>query len=113
MSEQQAIPKLRISVSRNNGSSERTGWRWSITFKAPDARGQRVLGYRASGVISADLTEMVFERGPEVHDEKLPRWTPMNATDRPDIRHKIAQLASNAAKKLKDRGEETFECVFP
>ena len=34
------------------------------------------------------LTNLMSEVGPEVHDENRAMWTPMNQTDRPDIRKK-------------------------
>jgi hypothetical protein len=71
--------------------------------------GKRSLGYRGAGLIEQNLTGLHFERGPEVHDENRPQWTPMNATDRPDIRKRINDLAIAAAKKLVESGEDKFE----
>jgi hypothetical protein len=55
------------------------------------------------------MTELQFEREPEVHDEKRPIWTRMNLTDRPDIRKMISRLARTAAEKLKKSGKDKFE----
>lgn len=114
MSKIDEIPKIHIIVradtSSENGSDR---YWWSVTMMASDATGKRSLGYRGTGNINSTLTDLKFESGPEVHDEKLPRWTPMNPTDRHDIRKKMIQLAMNAAEKLRKSGEETFEYLVP
>jgi hypothetical protein len=110
MSQKGFIPKMQIIVSRIADDATRPmRFQWSVTMMAPDATGERSLGYRGAGVIEQNLTGLRFERGPEVHDENLPRWTPMNATDRPDIRKRINNLAIFAAKKLVESGEDKFE----
>lgn len=108
------IPKMHVVVEQvapdANGSIR---YQWSVTMLASDALGKRSLGYRGSGSINKDLTDLQFETGPEVHDENLPRWTPMNPTDRPDIRKQIARLARAAAEKLVKSGQPMFEHLIP
>jgi len=110
MVQENAIPKLHIYAARIDGTTQ---YQWEVTIMAPDATGRRVLGYRASGTIQDDLIKVVFEKGPEVHDENLPRWTPMNPTDRPDIRKEIAQKAASAVKRLKASGQDSFQHTIP
>jgi hypothetical protein len=110
VAQQEAIPRLHIIAEGIDGS---TLYCWEVTMLAPDATGRRILGYRASGTIQDDLTGIVFKKGPEVHDENLPRWTPMNPTDRPDIRREIAQKAASAVKRLRASGQNTFQHLLP
>jgi hypothetical protein len=114
VSQDDYIPKLHIVVvCVPSSEGHPSHYQWSITLKSPDAKGERSLGYRGSGVIKGNLTGLLFNRGPEVHDENLPRWTPMNPTDRPDIRLQLTNLATKAATKLKDSGEDKFEHIIP
>jgi hypothetical protein len=80
---------------------------------APDAADGRYLGYRGSGTATTDTSKVSFDLGPEVHDENIKRWTPMNPTDRPDIRKNIIRLVRSAVQKLKAGDNETFEHFVP
>jgi hypothetical protein len=114
MSQEETVPQMHINIKRiAAGADGSARFRWSVTMMASDAKGERTLGYRGSGIIEGDLTGLQFETGPEVHDESRPVWTTMNQTDRPDIRKKIADLARKAAEKLKKSGEDMFEHIVP
>jgi hypothetical protein len=114
MNKPDTIPKLHIIIRPDApGANGSIRYWWSVTMMASDATRTRSLGYRGTGIINEDLTGLEFERGPEVHDENLPRWTPMNSTDRPDIRKQIIRLATNAVGRLKKGGEDKFEHVIP
>src|SRR4029079_13268143 len=100
----ETIPRMHIIaefMSPNLSGAPR--FSWSITMKGADAEGSRVLGYRATGIITLLGNEMQvqLEQEPQVHDEKRPVWTTMNPTDRIDIRKRIVSLAMTAVTKLK------------
>jgi hypothetical protein len=110
MNNTDTIPRMHIIVRQDvPGANGSVRYRWSVTMMASDATRTRSLGYRGTGIINEDLTGLEFERGTEVHDEYLLRWTPMNPTDRADIRKQIIRLATNAAEWLKKTGEKKFE----
>jgi hypothetical protein len=114
MKTQPDLPQIHIVVRRNCSEAKAaTGFKWSVTLKAPDAAGGRYLGYRGHGTIDEDMTNLKFEYGPAVLDEKRPVWTTMNPTDRPDIRKKLTSLAINGIRKLKASTEDTFEHLIP
>jgi len=101
-------PTLHVVVTRAETSGSSTEYRWQVTMRAVDATGERKLGYRASGSLD-DFDNLIFESGPEVHDEYRPVWTPMNAADRPDIRKRMHDLALLATARMKADGQHTFE----
>jgi hypothetical protein len=114
VSQQDPVPQMHIIVKRASSDTHVPArFQWSVTFKAPDAAGERYLGYRGSGTIEENLTGLQFEYGPAVLDERRPVWTTMNPTDRPDIRKQLTRLVTKAAEKLKLSGQDSFEHLLP
>lgn len=104
-------PNLHLTLARDLRSSGAEQYKWQVTMKAADAAGSRKLGYRASGrIMSSD--QIVFESGPQVHDEDRAVWTTMNETDRPDLRKRFKELVVKAREKLEASGQDTFEYVI-
>ena len=101
-------PNLHLVVTLVGTSDFSKKYQWQVTMRAADATGERKLGYRASGSFDG-LNKLIFESGPEVHDESRPVWTPMNAKDRPDIRKRMQDLVLLANAKMRARGQNKFE----
>ena len=106
---QYGIPKLKVEINRLSSTGERSRYAWKVTLLSSDASGRRDLGYRCSGTVSDDMTGLGFDGEVEVHDENIDRWTPMNPSDRPDIRKKIISLVTKGIQQLKKGGKDSFE----
>jgi hypothetical protein len=87
-------------------------FRWMVSFKAPDHRGERLLGYRACGIVNSNSTGFKFQEEPQVHDAERPVWTTMPSDQRPDIRREIAAKAKKALEMMRKSGKPNFEYVI-
>jgi len=89
------IPDLEIMIREDVGVGPDAKFEWKMEFMAPDAKAERTLGYRASGVANGD-GHITFKGPLQVHDENRDAWTPMNPGDREDLRDEVEAMMKKA-----------------
>lgn len=78
-----------------------TKYEWRVSLSASDHKGERKLGYRASGLLnSLHILPPYFPI--QVRDADRDVWTTMNPGDRSEIRKRIESLVINAMKAVSE-----------